>query len=112
VARDGGVFTFGDAGFYGSAHGRARAAVVGLVPAAPVGGVGVATGYWLATRDGGVFTYGDAQFLGTAATPERRGRVVGIAAPRVEPGYWLLTDEGEVVEFGATDHGSPLEAPA
>ena len=60
---DGGVFTFGDAGFFGSLPGR------GAAPAAPI--VGMARtpgggGYWLVGADGGVFTFGDAGFHGSA----------------------------------------------
>jgi hypothetical protein len=57
---DGGVFTFGDAGFYGSmAQVRLAAQIVGMV-AAPGG-----QGYWLVGADGGVFTFGDAGFYGS-----------------------------------------------
>jgi hypothetical protein len=52
VASDGGIFTFGDAPFRGSAGGAHLAApVVSLAPLA-------STGYWLAAADGGVFSYG------------------------------------------------------
>jgi hypothetical protein len=60
VAADGGVFTFGDARFAGSAGSLELAApVVDLAPT-PTG-----SGYWLAAADGGVFTYGDAAFAGS-----------------------------------------------
>lgn len=62
VAADGGVFTFGDAVFYGSMGGKTlNAPVVGLA-LTPTG-----KGYWLAAADGGVFTFGDASFDGSAA---------------------------------------------
>jgi hypothetical protein len=58
VALDGGVFTFGDAGFWGSMGGtRLVRPVVGMSP--DVGG-----GYWLVGQDGGIFTF-HAPFLGT-----------------------------------------------
>ena len=64
VGLDGGVFAFGDAGFYGSLPG------MGVTPAAPI--VGLARtpdgrGYWLLGADGGVFAFGDAGFYGSAA---------------------------------------------
>jgi len=60
VAADGGVFAFGDAGFYGSMGGRhLNAPIVGI---ASTGGAG----YYLGGRDGGVFTFGDANFWGSA----------------------------------------------
>jgi hypothetical protein len=61
VAAGGGVFTFGDAGFHGSAGGlKLNKPVVG-VGVTPSGG-----GYVLAAADGGVFAYGDALFAGSA----------------------------------------------
>jgi hypothetical protein len=64
VGTDGGVFSFGDAGFYGSLP------AVGVVPAAAIVEM-VRTadgrGYWIVGSDGGVFTFGDAQFYGSAA---------------------------------------------
>ena len=62
TAQDGGVFSFGGAGFYGSLPG------IGVTPARPV--VGIAStpdgrGYWQVASDGGVFTFGDAGFYGS-----------------------------------------------
>ncbi len=60
AASDGGVFTFGDAGFFGSAGNIALyRPIVGMAPT-PNGG-----GYWLVASDGGVFTYGNAGFFGS-----------------------------------------------
>jgi hypothetical protein len=64
VSTDGGVYTFGDAQFYGSLPG------LGIAPAAPVVGMTRTPdggGYWLVGADGGVFTFGDAPFYGSAA---------------------------------------------
>ncbi len=60
MASDGGIFTFGDAGFYGST-GAVRLAqpIVGMVPTVD------GRGYWLVGRDGGIFTFGDAGFVGS-----------------------------------------------
>ena len=54
VAADGGVFSFGDAGFYGSmgGHGPRRSRWWAWPPPADGGG------YWLVAADGGVFTFG------------------------------------------------------
>jgi hypothetical protein len=61
VGADGGVFSFGDAHFYGSMGGqRLNEPVVGMA-ATPDGG-----GYWLVGADGGVFSFGDAHFYGSA----------------------------------------------
>ena len=59
VGSDGGVFTFGDARFYGSASAlHLNRPIVGLQPTRDD------KGYSLVASDGGVFTYGDAQFYG------------------------------------------------
>jgi hypothetical protein len=58
VASDGGIFTYGDAAFHGSAGS--------MVLNAPIAGVAVDVttgGYWLAGIDGGIFAY-DAPFDG------------------------------------------------
>jgi hypothetical protein len=55
VSSDGGIFTFGDAGFYGSAGGAHVAT--------PIVGIASTTsghGYWLAEAGGTVHSYGDA----------------------------------------------------
>jgi hypothetical protein len=60
VASDGGIFAFGDAGFFGSPAGRvAGRGVVGLL-ASPSG-----QGYRVATGDGTVFAFGDATDAGS-----------------------------------------------
>ena len=62
VTTDGGVQSFGDAGFHGSLP------VLGVHPALPVVSL-VPTpdgaGYWLFGSDGGVFAFGDAGALGS-----------------------------------------------
>lgn len=62
VGADGGVFTLGDAPFYGSTGATHLNA--------PVVGIAVAPGqdgYWLVAADGGVFAFGNALFAGSAA---------------------------------------------
>ena len=62
VASDGGIFAFGDAGFYGSTGN--------IVLARPVVGMASAArgqGYWMVASDGGIFAFGDARFYGSAA---------------------------------------------
>ena len=61
VGSDGGVFTFGDAGFYGSLGDTKLAAPITDLEPTPTG-----AGYWLLGADGGVFTFGDAGFYGAA----------------------------------------------
>jgi hypothetical protein len=59
VGSDGGVFSYGDAGFYGSAN---RSALP--TPAIGIAATSGGTGYWLLTANGGIATYGDALFFG------------------------------------------------
>ena len=57
-ASDGGIFTYGDAEFYGSTGAiHLNRPIVGMAPT-PDGG-----GYWLVASDGGIFTFGDADLL-------------------------------------------------
>jgi hypothetical protein len=56
---DGGVFTYGDAQFFGSLGDIKLAAPIIGMAATPSG-----KGYWLLGQDGGVFTFGDAPFHG------------------------------------------------
>lgn len=55
----GGVFTYGDAQFYGAAADVNLAAPIVAIEARPNG-----DGYWLLGADGGIFTYGAAPFHG------------------------------------------------
>ena len=102
IARDGGVFTFGDARFFGSTGGmRLNEPIVG-VAASPTGG-----GYWLVARDGGVFTFGDARFFGSTGGMRLNEPIIGATATASGRGYWLVARDGGVFTFGdATFHGS------
>jgi hypothetical protein len=94
VAADGGVFSFGDAHFYGSTGAiKLNQPIVGMAPT-PDGG-----GYWLVAADGGVFSFGDAAFYGSMAGTKLNAPVVGIAAS-VLGGYWLVAADGGVFSFG------------
>jgi peptidoglycan/xylan/chitin deacetylase (PgdA/CDA1 family) len=85
VASDGGIFAFGDAGFFGSMAGdRLQAPVVGMV-ATPTG-----HGYRLGAADGGVFDFGDAPFLGSIGGEPLPDPIVAIAGVPGGGGFWLL----------------------
>ena len=61
VASDGGIFSYGDAGFFGSRGGQPlNSPIVGMAATAD------GKGYWLVAADGGIFNYGDAGFYGSA----------------------------------------------
>ena len=60
VASDGGIFAFGDAGFYGSMGGKPlNKPIVAMSPTK------TGKGYWLVAADGGLFAFGDAGFYGS-----------------------------------------------
>jgi hypothetical protein len=89
VAADGGMFTFGDAGFSGSMAGHP---LVG-----PIVGTAVtpdARGYWLVAADGGVFSFGDASFFGSMAGSLGGNRTTAMAATPDGGGYWLVGRDG------------------
>ena len=78
VASDGGVFAFGDAGFYGSTGGQPPQPARRGHGRHPDGG-----GYWLVASDGGVFAFGDAAFEGSTGGLALRRPVVGMAGAGV-----------------------------
>jgi hypothetical protein len=95
VDSDGGVFSFGDAAFYGSMGGKPlKAPIVGMA-VAPDG-----SGYWLAAADGGVFSFGSAAFGGSMADTSLVKPVVGIAGNARGAGYWLAAADGGVFALG------------
>ena len=102
VASDGGIFTFGDATFYGSTGNVAlNKPVVGMA-ATPDG-----HGYWLVASDGGIFTFGDATFYGSTGNVALNKPVVGMAATPDGHGYWLVASDGGIFTFGdAAFYGS------
>jgi hypothetical protein len=95
ASRDGGVFTFGSAGFHGSmGDTRLQSPIVGIASTRS------GKGYWLAAADGGVFAFGDAGFHGAAAGQLLQARIVGITPTRSGKGYWLAASDGGVFTFG------------
>ncbi len=95
VGADGGVFSFGDAGFAGSAGGHAlNQPVVGMAE------TGDGDGYWLVARDGGIFNYGDAGFYGSMGGTPLNAPIVGMAATPDGKGYWEVASDGGIFSFG------------
>jgi hypothetical protein len=91
VASDGGVFSFGDAGFFGSVPGALKP---GAHLSAPIVGIAASPGvfdaqtsdfdsdgYWLAGADGGVFAFGQARYEGSVPGALKPGQ--HLAAPVV-----------------------------
>jgi hypothetical protein len=92
---DGGVFTNGDALFYGSLGGQHLNRPIVGIAATPTG-----QGYWLVSEDGGVFAFGDAGFYGSLSGQRLNNGIVGIAPTKDGGGYWLAGADGGVFAFG------------
>ena len=107
VASDGGIFAFGDAGFYGSEGGHhLDDPIVGLA-STPDGG-----GYWEVASDGGIFAFGDATFWGSTGSLSLNRPIVGMAVAAAGAGYWEVASDGGIFSLGdAPFHGSVPELP-
>ena len=107
ASAQGGVYTFGDAGFYGAAD-----TVPLAKPVLGISGTPDSKGYWLVASDGGVFAYGDAGFFGNpmelnpslppgpSNSVSLDAPVVGIAPTHDGKGYFEVGSDGGVFAFG------------
>jgi hypothetical protein len=102
VANDGGIFSYGTAGFAGSMGGKALdAPMVGMARTTDSGG------YWTVASDGGIFSFGDASFHGSMGGKHLDAPMVGMAPTADGGGYWTVASDGGVFSFGdALFHGS------
>src|SRR4029079_15118135 len=108
VARDGGIFSFGDAHFFGSTGS--------MQLNQPINGIGTSLtgkGYRLVARDGGIFSFGDVKYYGSLPG---RGLtvtdVIGTAPTPTNQGYWIARADGHVYAFGdAHDYGNYAASP-
>lgn len=92
----GGVFSYGDARFHGSAAPfRPTSPIIGLAPT-PTG-----NGYYQGASDGGIFAFGDATFHGSMGGKPLNQPMVSIAAVPTGGGYWLVAGDGGVFSFGS-----------
>jgi hypothetical protein len=105
VASDGGMFSFGDAHFYGSTGGQRISAPITSMVETPNG-----AGYWLLGRDGKLYRFGNAAYkgsewdLGWCPAPA----ALAIVRTRTGAGYWTLVGDGRVLWFGdGKYYGSP-----
>jgi hypothetical protein len=111
VASDGGIFTFGNATFYGSMGGKPlNRPIVGMAATPDE------NGYWLVASDGGIFNYGDAGFFGSTGGTRLVAPVVGMARTPDGGGYWLVASDGGVFSYGDAHFygsmgGKPLNRP-
>ena len=92
---DGGIFSFGNAQFYGSMGGKPlNKPVVGMAATAD------GRGYWLVASDGGIFNYGDANYDGSMGGKKLNDPIVGMAATPDGGGYWTVASDGGIFTFG------------
>jgi hypothetical protein len=95
VAADGGIFGFGNDGFFGSTGAvKLASPIVGAAPT-PTG-----KGYWLVASDGGIFAFGDAGFFGSTGAMSLNRPIVAMAATPTGKGYWLVASDGGIFAFG------------
>jgi hypothetical protein len=107
VGRDGGIFSFGAARFYGSTGGlHLQRPVMGVTPSVNH------KGYWLVAADGGIFAFGSAGFYGSipgigikpagagGRGPKLNKPVVGIVPSSTGHGYFMVASDGGVFAFG------------
>jgi hypothetical protein len=75
VASDGGLFSFGNAAFYGSMGGKPLNEPIVGIASTPTG-----KGYWEVASDGGLFSFGNAAFYGSMGGKPLNEPIVGIAS--------------------------------
>ena len=111
VARDGGIFAYGDAKFYGSTGAiTLNKPIVAIVPTR------TNRGYWMVASDGGIFAYGDAKFYGSTGAITLNQPIIGMVATPSGHGYWMVARDGGIFSFGDARFlgslgGQPLPAP-
>ena len=106
VGADGGIFSFGSAGFYGSTGSfTLQRPVVGISPTKD------RKGYWLVASDGGIFAFGDSGYYGSLPglgfSPAGSSGAHPLAAPIVAMvpsqsggGYFMIASDGGIFAFG------------
>jgi SpoIID/LytB domain protein len=94
-ATDGGIFSFGNAQFYGSTGG-----IHLNQPVVAIASTHDAAGYWEVATDGGVFSFGDAKFLGSTGSIRLNKPMVGMATTPDGGGYWLVASDGGIFAYG------------
>jgi uncharacterized protein (TIGR03118 family) len=96
VAKDGGVFAYGAAPFFGSMGGKPlNSPIVTMAPNTDT------KGYWMAAGDGGVFAFGTAGFFGSMGGTPLTKPIVAMAPAPDGKGYWLAASDGGVFAFGS-----------
>jgi hypothetical protein len=111
VASDGGIFSFGNAPFYGS-----TGSLVLNKPVVAMASTTSGNGYWFVASDGGIFNYGGASFFGSEGGKPLNAPIVGMAATPDGGGYWEVASDGGIFSFGdagfhGSEGGKPINKP-
>jgi hypothetical protein len=111
VASDGGIFNFGNVGFFGSMGGQ-------HLNQPMVAGTSTCNnaGYWMVAADGGIFSFGNAKFFGSTGNLRLNKPIVTMSPTITNNGYWLFATDGGVFSFGdarflGSMGGTPLNKP-
>jgi hypothetical protein len=100
LGRDTGLYSFGDAGFYGGA-GQIPAPAMSMAPTR------TGLGYWLLSASGRVSAYGDAVNYGSTEGMRLNAPAVRLEPTRTGRGYWIQAADGGIFSFGdAAFYGS------
>jgi hypothetical protein len=95
MASDGGIFSYGDAAFYGSTGAiKLNKPIVGMA-STPTG-----RGYWLVASDGGIFAFGDAGFFGSTGAVKLNKPITGMSPSGSSKGYRMVATDGGIFSFG------------
>ena len=95
VSSEGGVYSYGYAGFYGSMSGQRL-----NQPMISIASTASSNGYWMVASDGGIFSFGDAQFFGSTGSIRLNKPIVGMAPTPSGNGYWMVASDGGIFSFG------------
>ena len=95
VASDGGIFSFGDAQFYGS-----TGSIKLIAPIKSMARTNSGSGYTLMAGDGGIFNFGDSQFYGSTSGSCLGSPSVAISKSNYDNGYFVITQNASLAEFG------------
>jgi hypothetical protein len=106
VASDGGIFSYGDAPFYGSTGNIVlNKPIVGMAATAS------GNGYWMTASDGGIFAFGAAPFYGSTGALTLNQPIVGMTPTPDGQGYWLVARDDGIFTFGDAVFAGAAESP-
>jgi hypothetical protein len=99
VARDGSVYAYGSAVYYGGVNNSGLNKTSLLAPGAKIVGMAVDPngGYWIVDNQGHTYAFGGAPYLGNA---NGSTGIVGITTSPNGNGFLLISNSGQIYSFG------------